>query len=75
MIELVDFNELYNGGKKEVKKAKSRRGGKAKKLKKLLKLLRLMLSQLLKLLNKYVNNYSIRIKGKLFIVYPFFCFS
>jgi len=30
MIELVDFNELYNGGKKEVKKAKSRRGGKAK---------------------------------------------
>lgn len=29
MIELVDFNELYNGGK-EVKKAKSRRGGKAK---------------------------------------------
>jgi deoxycytidylate deaminase len=32
MIELVDFNELYNGGKKEVKKAKSRRGGKAKKV-------------------------------------------
>ena len=31
MIELVDFNELYNGGKKEVKKAKSRRGAKAKK--------------------------------------------
>jgi len=31
MIELVDFNELYNGGKKEIKKAKSRRGGKAKK--------------------------------------------
>jgi large subunit ribosomal protein L17 len=31
MIELVDFNELYNGGKKELKKAKSRRGGKAKK--------------------------------------------
>jgi large subunit ribosomal protein L17 len=31
MIELVDFNELYNGGKKEAKKAKSRRGGKAKK--------------------------------------------
>jgi large subunit ribosomal protein L17 len=31
MIELVDFNELYNGGKKEVKKAKSRRGGKVKK--------------------------------------------
>ncbi len=31
MIELVDFNELYNGGKKEVKKAKSRRGGKSKK--------------------------------------------
>lgn len=31
MIELVDFNELYNGGKKEVKKARSRRGGKAKK--------------------------------------------
>jgi large subunit ribosomal protein L17 len=31
MIELVDFNELYNGGKKEVKKAKRRRGGKAKK--------------------------------------------
>ncbi|RZJ34926.1 MAG: 50S ribosomal protein L17 [Flavobacterium sp.] len=30
MIELVDFNELYNGGKKEVKKAKSRRGGKGK---------------------------------------------
>jgi large subunit ribosomal protein L17 len=28
---LVDFNEIYNGGKKEVKKAKSRRGGKAKK--------------------------------------------
>lgn len=27
MIELVDFNELYNGGKKEAKKAKSRRGG------------------------------------------------
>ena len=31
MIELVDFNELYNGGKKELKKSKSRRGGKAKK--------------------------------------------
>ena len=31
MIELVDFNEIYNGGKKEEKKAKSRRGGKAKK--------------------------------------------
>jgi large subunit ribosomal protein L17 len=32
MIELVDFNEIYNGGKKEVVKAKSRRGGsKAKK--------------------------------------------
>ena len=31
MIELVDFNELYNGGKKEEKKAKSRRGGKAKR--------------------------------------------
>lgn len=31
MIELVDFNELYNGGKKEVKKSRSRRGGKAKK--------------------------------------------
>jgi len=31
MIELVDFNELYKGGKKEEKKAKSRRGGKAKK--------------------------------------------
>src|SRR6187402_1675783 len=30
MIELVDFNELYNGGKKEVKKAKSRRGGSGK---------------------------------------------
>jgi large subunit ribosomal protein L17 len=29
MIELVDFNELYNGGKKK-KKQKSRRGGKAK---------------------------------------------
>lgn len=28
MIELVDFNELYNGGKKEVKKSRSRRGGK-----------------------------------------------
>lgn len=27
MIELVDFNELYNGGKKEVKKSRSRRGG------------------------------------------------
>jgi large subunit ribosomal protein L17 len=31
MIELVDFNELYNGGKKEEKKSKSRRGGKVKK--------------------------------------------
>ncbi len=31
MIELVDFNEIYNGGKKEAKKAKSRRGGKTKK--------------------------------------------
>ena len=31
MIELVDFNELYSGGKKEEKKAKSRRGSKAKK--------------------------------------------
>jgi len=31
MIELVDFNELYNGGKKEEVKTKSRRGGKAKK--------------------------------------------
>lgn len=28
MIELVDFNELYNGGKKEVKKSRSRRSGK-----------------------------------------------
>jgi len=26
MIEFVDFNELYNGGKKEVKKASTRRG-------------------------------------------------
>lgn len=26
MIEFVDFNELYNGGKKEVKKATTRRG-------------------------------------------------
>ncbi|MFN8326147.1 50S ribosomal protein L17 [Flavobacterium sp.] len=32
MIELVDFNELYNGGKKEEKKSKSRRGGKSKKV-------------------------------------------
>ena len=32
MIELVDFNDLYNGGKKEEKKAKSRRGSKAKKV-------------------------------------------
>lgn len=31
MIELVDFNELYTGGKKEVKKAKNRRGSKTKK--------------------------------------------
>lgn len=31
MIELVDFNEIYNGGKKEVKKAKSRRGASKKK--------------------------------------------
>jgi large subunit ribosomal protein L17 len=31
MIELVDFNEIYNGGKKEEKKSKSRRGGKSKK--------------------------------------------
>lgn len=31
MIELVDFNEIYNGGKKEVKKAKSRRGTSKKK--------------------------------------------
>jgi large subunit ribosomal protein L17 len=31
MIELVDFNEIYNGGKKEEKKDKSRRGGKSKK--------------------------------------------
>ncbi|MBQ0116573.1 MAG: 50S ribosomal protein L17 [Flavobacterium sp.] len=30
MIEFVDFNELYNGGKKEAKKATTRRG-KAKK--------------------------------------------
>jgi large subunit ribosomal protein L17 len=29
MIELVDFNELYNGGKKKLKN-KSRRGGKLK---------------------------------------------
>jgi large subunit ribosomal protein L17 len=45
MIELVDFNELYTGGKKEVKKSKSRRGGKAKKQMRLLKLqlLRLIL--------------------------------
>lgn len=28
MIELVDFNELYNGGKKEAKKASTRRGRK-----------------------------------------------
>ncbi|HBK82836.1 MAG TPA: 50S ribosomal protein L17 [Flavobacterium sp.] len=31
MIELVDFNELYNGGKKEEKKGRSRRGNKSKK--------------------------------------------
>lgn len=31
MIEFVDFNEIYNGGKKEEKKSRSRRGGKAKK--------------------------------------------
>jgi hypothetical protein len=57
MIELVDFNELYNGGKKEVK-AKSRRGGKAKadeatgSVKKRI---------LLRLLSNYENNHSIRI--------------
>ena len=28
MIELVDFNDIYNGGKKEVKKSRSRRAGK-----------------------------------------------
>lgn len=77
MIELVDFNELYNGGKKEVKKAKSRRGGKAKKrmkLKQLLlqKLQLLMLNQLLKLLNSYDVNHSIIEKDKLILVYPFF---
>jgi hypothetical protein len=43
MIELVDFNELYNGVRKKLKKAKSRRGGKLRKQMKLLKL------QLLKL--------------------------
>lgn len=31
MIEFVDFNDIYNGGKKEEKKSRSRRGGKAKK--------------------------------------------
>ncbi|MBW3517610.1 50S ribosomal protein L17 [Flavobacterium sp. NKUCC04_CG] len=31
MIELVDFNEIYNGGKKEAKKATTRRG-RAKKV-------------------------------------------
>lgn len=31
MIEFVDFNEIYKGGKKEEKKTRSRRGGKAKK--------------------------------------------
>ncbi len=30
MIELVDFNELYKGGKREAVKSKSRRGGKKK---------------------------------------------
>ena len=31
LIEFVDFNEIYKGGKKEEKKAKSRRGSKVKK--------------------------------------------
>jgi hypothetical protein len=37
MIELVDFNELYTGGKKEVKKAKSA----VEKLRKQMRLLKL----------------------------------
>jgi large subunit ribosomal protein L17 len=70
MIELVDFNELYNGGKKEVKKAKSRRGGKAKNGCGLLKL-QLLKLKLLSLLNN-VFRHSIKIKDKLLLVYPFF---
>jgi large subunit ribosomal protein L17 len=37
MIELVDFNELYNGGKKKLKKAKAVVVEKLKKQMKLLK--------------------------------------
>jgi hypothetical protein len=69
MIELVDFNELYTGGKKKLK-SKSRRGGKAKKADEATEaqLLRLILLQTL--LNSYECNCFIRIK--LFVVYPFF---
>ena len=72
MIELVDFNELYNGGKKEVKKAKSRRGGKAKKADEATEAPAAEAETQLMLLNNYENNHSIIIKDKLFIVYPFF---
>jgi hypothetical protein len=43
MIELVDFNELYNGGKKEVK---SKKAVVVEKLRKQMKLLKLQLLKL-----------------------------
>jgi hypothetical protein len=72
MIELVDFNELYNGGKKEVKKSKA---VVVEKLKadeateapaaetKLLQTLQNIMKIIIHIL-----------KDKLFIVYPFFFF-
>jgi hypothetical protein len=59
MIELVDFNELYNGGKKKLK-AKAVVVEKLRKQMKLLKLqLLLKLKLQLTLLNNYEDNHSI----------------
>jgi hypothetical protein len=71
MIELVDFNELYNGGK-EVKKAKAVVVEKLKADKEADAQLLLKLKLQLTLLNNYEDNHSIILKDKLFIVYPFF---
>jgi hypothetical protein len=60
MIELVDFNDLYNGGKKEAKKAKVV-GGKAKKADDATEAAAVWaeMRQQLMPLNNYENNHSI----------------
>jgi hypothetical protein len=62
MIELVDFNELYTGGKKEVKKKQADAVEKLRKQMRLLKLRLLRLILLQTLLNSYECNCFIKVR-------------